>query len=203
MTRLLAALALVLTLAACGSPPPPPAVPAAAPTPVTTGPPTTTGTPATTGDPAPERLRIPAIGVDSSFVDLGLDPDGALAAPESTDVVGWFAAGPAPGADGPALVAGHVDSRAGPGVFFRLGELAAGDRIEVLRTDGSTAAFTVTSRTDTPKATFPTEQVYGPTPGPELRLVTCGGSFDRAVGHYRDNVVVEAVAADAAEWTVG
>lgn len=193
MIRLVAIGVLALALTACGSPPPVP-VPAVtlAPTPVVDAP-----------VAAPERLRIPAIGVDSPFVDLGLDAAGALLAPDSTDVVGWFAAGPAPGADGPALVAGHVDSRSGPAVFYRLRELRAGDRVEVLRTDGSTVAFTVTSRTDTPKATFPTEQVYGPTPGPELRLVTCGGTFDRSTGHYRDNVVVEAVAADPAGWTIG
>lgn len=190
MTRLLVVGVLVLAVAACGAPPPvAPEVAAAAPV-------------AEASTAAPERLRIPAIGVDSSFVDLGLDAAGALQAPESTDVVGWFAAGPAPGADGPALVAGHVDSRSGPAVFHRLGELGVGDRVEILRTDGSTVAFTVTARTDTPKATFPTERVYGPTPGPELRLITCGGTFDRATGHYRDNVVVEAVAADAAGWTI-
>ncbi|MBC8093362.1 MAG: class F sortase, partial [Pseudonocardia sp.] len=107
-----------------------------------------------------------------------------------------------PGDAGPALVAGHVDSRSGPGVFFRLGEVQVGDRVEVARADGSTVAFTVTGRFDTPKAAFPTELVYAPTPGPELRLVTCGGSFDRATGHYRDNIVVEAVLADGAEWTI-
>jgi sortase (surface protein transpeptidase) len=196
----LAAAVLLLALAGCGTPAALPAAPVGV---VAQAPLAVEQAPDAGERVAPERLRIPSIGVDTGFVDLGLDDTGALAAPATTDVAGWFAAGPAPGDAGPALVAGHVDSRAGPGVFLRLGELRAGDRVEVQRAVGSVVAFTVTARTDTPKAGFPTARVYAPTPVPELRLVTCGGTFDRATGHYRDNVVVDAVADTASEWSIG
>ncbi|WP_035306318.1 class F sortase [Actinokineospora inagensis] len=147
----------------------------------------------TTTAPRPTRLRIPAIGVDTPLVDINVDGTGALIPPTAPDIAGWFTAGPAPGAIGPALLAGHVDSRAGPGVFFRLVDLRPGDRVEVDRADGSRAVFGVVSTTRTPKAAFPTDAVYAPTPGPELRLVTCGGTFDRAIRSYRDNVIVQAV----------
>lgn len=186
---------LATVLTGCAAPPSPDPVPA----PVAPAAVTAREAPVQVG---PVRVRIPAIDVDAAFVDLGLDPTGALAATEDPDVAGWFAAGPAPGDAGPALVAGHVDSRSGPGVFYRLGEVQVGERIEVQRADGTTVAFTVSGRFDTPKAAFPTELVYAPTPGPELRLVTCGGSFDRTTGHYRDNVVVEAVPADGVGWTI-
>jgi sortase (surface protein transpeptidase) len=141
----------------------------------------------------PLRVRIPAIDVDSALIDIAVDTAGELIPPESAAVAGWFAAGPAPGALGPALLAGHVDSRLGPGVFFRLADLAAGDVVEVERADGTTARFAVASVARTPKTAFPTDLVYAPTPGPELRLVTCGGTFDRSARSYRDNVIVEAV----------
>ncbi|NYF54314.1 sortase domain-containing protein [Micromonospora purpureochromogenes] len=96
------------------------------------------------------------------------------------------------------MIAGHLDSRRGPAVFARLGELRAGDRIEVWR-GGQRLAFRVTGSLRTRKDAFPTATVYGPTPGSELRLVTCGGAFDRRSGHYRDNVVVFAVAAPPAD----
>lgn len=146
------------------------------------------------------RVRIPAIGVDSALIELGMDATGTLGAPQSAEVAGWFAAGPAPGDDGPALLAGHVDSRTGPGVFFRLAELATGNRIEVQRSDGSVVTFVATGRVQSPKSAFPTETVYAPTPGPELRLVTCGGGFDQAARSYRDNIIVQAVSTDAMSW---
>jgi sortase (surface protein transpeptidase) len=148
------------------------------------------------------RVRIPAIGVDSAVVDVGVDAAGALVPPDSADVTGWFAAGPAPGERGPAVLAGHIDSREGPGVFYRLVDLRPGDAVEVQRADGSVARFTVDSSVQTAKTAFPTDLVYAPVPGPELRLITCGGSFDRSVGHYRDNVVVAAVSADGSGWTI-
>ena len=152
--------------------------------------------PGAAADPAvafPTVLRIPAIGVSTPLVRLGLDASGALQAPESPDVAGWFAGGPVPGDLGPAVLAGHVDSKVGPAVFFRLRQLKAGEEILVERSDGSTVAFSVATVQVFPKDQFPTEQVYRPTPLAELRLVTCGGPFDRAGGRYLDNVVVEAV----------
>ncbi|HEY0638208.1 MAG TPA: class F sortase, partial [Pseudonocardiaceae bacterium] len=144
----------------------------------------------------PTALRIPRIGVDvRGLVGLGLDATGALAAPADPRSAGWFAAGTVPGDQGPALIAGHVDSGAGPAVFFRLSELRDGDEVHVDRSDGRTVAFTVVSVGTYPKDGFPTEQVYGPTPVAELRLVTCGGPFDRAGGRYLDNVIVQAVPA--------
>jgi sortase (surface protein transpeptidase) len=152
--------------------------------------------------PAPVRLVIPAIGVDAPITTIATDATGALVPPTSTALVGWFAAGPPPGGTGPALLAGHVDSRAGPGVFFHLRDLRAGDRVDVVRADGSVAAFTVTGRVDAAKTAFPTDLVYAPTPGPELRLVTCGGAFDHTARSYLDNVIVAALPADGTGWTL-
>jgi hypothetical protein len=140
----------------------------------------------------PVRVEIPAIGVDSDLVDLGLEPDGAMEAPADYDRAGWFTPGPEPGQPGPAVIAGHVDSQAGPAVFHRLRDLAPGDEVRVHRQDGSVVTFTVTGRRRYPKDAFPTDAVYGPVPGPELRLITCGGDFDRAEREYQDNVVVYA-----------
>ncbi|PZA22338.1 sortase domain-containing protein, partial [Modestobacter versicolor] len=109
-------------------------------------------------------------------------------------VAGWFAAGPAPGETGPAVLAGHVDDRTGPAVFFRLEELTAGDEVRVTGADGQLVTFTVTRVASYPKDAFATAEVYGPTTGAELRLITCGGTFDRSRRSYTDNVVVFATA---------
>jgi sortase (surface protein transpeptidase) len=146
--------------------------------------------------PAPTRVRMPRIDVDSALVRLDVDDDGVLVPPEDFARAGWFTRGPAPGETGPAVIAGHVDSADGPAVFFRLAELEDGDAVLVDRADGTTARFTVTSVDRYPKDEFPTEQVYGPTPRAELRLITCGGEFDADARSYRDNVVVSAVLAD-------
>lgn len=143
------------------------------------------------------ELVIPRLGLRGALQELGTDPAGALQPPAAPDVAGWFAGAAAPGEQGPTVIAGHVDSRTGPGVFFRLADLAPGDRIEVGRSDGRTASYRVTDVLTVDKDRFPTGLVYGPTAGPELRLITCGGTFDRASGHYLRNVVVSAVLADA------
>ncbi len=160
--------------------------PVAAPVP---GPVVLAEQPAPTAVP-PTRVRVPAIGLDSGLVDLGLDATGALQAPTDDATAGWYAGGPAPGDVGPAVLAGHVDSVRGPAVFSRLGELTDGDRVLVDRADGSTATFTVTRVERHPKDAFPTDAVYGPTADAQLRLVTCGGDFDRSARSYEDNVVV-------------
>ncbi|MBM7805597.1 hypothetical protein JOD57_001434 [Geodermatophilus bullaregiensis] len=144
---------------------------------------------------APTRVRVPGIGVDSGLVDLGLDAAGALEVPADPGTAGWYAAGTVPGAVGPAVVTGHVDSADGPAVFSRLRELTAGDEVLVDRADGTTARFTVTRVERHPKDAFPTRAVYGPTADAQLRLVTCGGAFDRSVRSYEDNVVVFATLA--------
>lgn len=140
----------------------------------------------------PVRVQLPSVGVDSTLARLGTDADGALVPPADFDEAGWFAAGPAPGDTGPAVIAGHVDSSTGPAVFFRLAELAVGDPVLVRRADGTTATFTVTAVDRYAKSDFPTADVYGPTPDPQLRLITCGGDFDRERRSYTDNVVVSA-----------
>lgn len=140
----------------------------------------------------PIRVRIGAIGVDTSLEDLVLDSQGQLEAPKSYEIAGWFKNGVAPGDAGPAVIAGHVDSGSGPAVFYRLSELRAGDAIEVLRDDTWTT-FRVTGTEQYPKDRFPSERVYRPTPDAELRLITCGGDFDPTRHSYRDNIVVYAV----------
>ena len=110
--------------------------------------------------------------------------------PHQWDTAGWYAAGTRPGDPGSAVILGHVDSRSGPAVFYRLRELRRGDLVEVVRADGSRVRFTVQRVQEYPKARFPTADVYYPTLTPMLRLVTCGGAFDRNLRHYLDNVIV-------------
>ena len=157
------------------------------------GAPTTAAAPQ--GDLRATEVRLPTVDVRSPLVELDVGPDGALQPPGDPAVAGWFVRGSVPGEPGPTVIAGHVDSRSGPAVFYRLGELAVGDRVEVVRSDGEVFAYSVVTVERYPKNDFPTARVYGPTPGPELRLITCGGTFDRRNGHYRDNVVVAAVPA--------
>jgi hypothetical protein len=140
----------------------------------------------------PVRIEIPAIGVAAAVIRLGLNRDGSMQVPADFGVTGWFTGGPAPGETGPAVIAGHIDSRTGPAVFYRLRELRAGDRIDVAHADGSSVHFAVDSVVQYPKQAFPTEAVFGPAPEPLLRLITCGGTFDRSRRSYRDNVVVTA-----------
>jgi hypothetical protein len=147
-------------------------------------------TPAVLRAPEPQWLVVPAIGVEVALIPLGVADDGSMEVPTDADDAGWYVGGPRPGETGPAVIAGHVDSLTGSAVFSRLGELVVGDEVAVLRADGSQAVFTVTGVVQVPKDAFPTDVVFGPTTGEELRLVTCGGAFDRASGHYRDNVVV-------------
>jgi hypothetical protein len=140
----------------------------------------------------PVSVRIPAIGVTSSLVKLGIAGNGSIQVPADFQRAGWLTAGPAPGERGPAVIAGHVDSRSGPAIFSRLDELRPGDAVLVRRKDGTTVTFTVDGSQRVAKNRFPTATVYGPVPGPVLRLITCGGSFDHSTGHYHDNVVVYA-----------
>jgi sortase (surface protein transpeptidase) len=141
----------------------------------------------------PTRLRIPAIGVDTSLLQLGLDAHGAVEPPAPYQEAGWYTGSVRPGQAGPAVLLGHVDSKSAPGVFFRLAQLRPGDRVEVTRADGSRVTFRVSGKMQVAKSRFPTDLVYGPTLRPSLHLVTCGGTFDKTVRHYRDNVIVTAV----------
>jgi sortase (surface protein transpeptidase) len=138
----------------------------------------------------PVSLSIPSIGVRTRLIHLGVNKDGTLQVPSSTAVAGWYTGSPRPGMVGSAIIAGHVDSRTGPGIFFWLRTLRPGDRMYVGRADGTMAVFAVTRIRKFAKDQFPTAAVYGPVPDAELRLITCGGVFDRSLGRYLSNVVV-------------
>jgi sortase (surface protein transpeptidase) len=145
--------------------------------------------------PAPVRVEIPRIGVASSLDRLGRAPDGTIQEPARWEVAGWYAPGTRPGDPGSAVILGHVDSKGGPAVFFRLRELRQGDMVTVRRADGSSVRFVVQRTEQYPKDRFPTDDVYYPTLTPALRLVTCGGQFDATVGRYRSNLIVVATLA--------
>jgi sortase (surface protein transpeptidase) len=140
----------------------------------------------------PVSLTVPAIGVKTSLIHLGLEANGSLQVPSTTAVAGWYTESPRPGAVGSAVIVGHVDSYKGPGVFYWLRDLKPGDHVYVTRADKSVAEFSVTSVQSYPKAAFPTSIVYGATPDAELRLITCGGTFDSSSGHYLSNVIAYA-----------
>jgi Sortase domain len=142
--------------------------------------------------PSPVSLTIPLIGVKTNLITLGLAPGGSMQVPASTAVAGWFTGSPRPGAVGSSIIVGHIDSKHHRGVFYRLSELRSRDDVFVKRADGTTAEFRVTEVQTYLKDHFPTRTVYGPTPDAELRLITCGGAFDTATGHYLSNIVVYA-----------
>jgi LPXTG-site transpeptidase (sortase) family protein len=142
----------------------------------------------------PLRLRIPSIGVDTPLETLGVTRLGRLQPPVDPQRAGWFPGSAVPGELGPAVVAGHRDSKVGPAVFWHLTDLRIGDTVIVTRSDGATVRFEVAQIRRVPRASFPTEQVYGATPDSMLRLITCGGLYDHVHGRYLDNVLVVAVA---------
>ncbi|HEX7660951.1 MAG TPA: class F sortase [Pseudonocardiaceae bacterium] len=156
--------------------------------------PTTATTPAALPRSVPVSISIPAIGVKSSLVPLGLTAAGQIQVPPLSQVMqaGWYKNGPTPGENGPAVILGHVDSYRSAGVFYRLRDMKPGDLVFVARQDGSTAKFQVTGVDLASKNAFPTSAVYGNTTDPQLRLITCGGSFDWTELSYRDNVIVYA-----------
>ena len=142
--------------------------------------------------PRPVDLIIPAIRVRTALETLGRNPQGTLQVPDSTTIAGWYTGSPRPGEIGSSIIAGHIDSTLGPGVFFRLRLLRPGNLVYVRRAGGTLAVFRVTGEHMYPKNGFPTERVYGPVPDAELRLITCGGVFDPVTGSYLSNVVVYA-----------
>ncbi|WP_327413924.1 class F sortase [Streptomyces sp. NBC_01233] len=139
----------------------------------------------------PGRIRIPSIRVDAPLTGLGLERDGSLEVPppDRRDLAGWYREGTTPGATGTAVIAGHVDDAAGPGVFYHLGALRRGAAIEIPRADGRTAVFTIHAVEVYDAQAFPDTRVYGPSARAELRVITCGGGFSPRTG-YRGNVVV-------------
>lgn len=144
--------------------------------------------------PLPVALRIPAIGVNTRLVDLGLTPAGTIEVPADPAVAGWYTRSPRPGAIGSSIILGHVDSLYGSAVFYRLSHLHPGARVYIRRADRSLAVFRVDAVRMYDKSRFPTTAVYGPTPDAELRLVTCGGSFAQTLKSYLSNIVVYATA---------
>ncbi|QGK69834.1 sortase [Allosaccharopolyspora coralli] len=138
---------------------------------------------------APVALTIPALDLTGGLARTGLTDDNTLEVPEFGEM-SWFEDGVTPGASGPAAILGHVDSRSGPDVFYRLDELSPGDEIFVDSAAGQTLEFVVRKVEQHPKDSFPTEAVWLPTPDRELRLITCGGAFDDREQSYRDNVIV-------------
>jgi hypothetical protein len=152
--------------------------------------------PETSGQVSPPvSITIPVIGVRGNITHLGLTKSGALQVPSSTTVAGWYTGSPAPGAIGSSIIAGHIDSYLGPGIFYRLNQLRPGDKIYVKQKSGTVAVFTVNAVHEYLKIDFPTLQVYGATPTSQLRVITCGGTFDPQTGHYLSNVVVYATLA--------
>jgi sortase (surface protein transpeptidase) len=141
-------------------------------------------------------LTIPALGVSSPLPALGLNADGTVQVPSLDDPnskAGWYRGSPTPGAIGPAIVLGHIDSKKyGPGVFYRIGSLTPGQEVDVTRQDGTVAVFKIDGVRSYPKDQFPTKDVYGNIDHAGLRLITCGGTFDPAKGSYESNIVVYA-----------
>jgi len=141
----------------------------------------------------PVSVRIPAIGVDSRLLRLGLNADGTVQVPSIRTSAGraaWYKYSATPGQIGSSVIEGHVDSQQGPAVFFRLGALHRGDAIDVTLADGVTAVFRVTGVREYSKSRFPAKAIYGTTDFAALRLITCGGAFDYATGHYLSSTVV-------------
>jgi sortase (surface protein transpeptidase) len=147
--------------------------------------------PQTLNRDGPTSITIPAIGVQAAIVAVGLQADGTMQVPDP-DQVGWYRLGPQPGAPGPAVLIGHVDNRTGPAVFYRLRQLHPGDQILIGKSDGTTSRFLVGRLEQHPKTALPTNRIWTTTTRPLLRLITCGGPFIRATGHYRDNLIVYA-----------
>jgi sortase family protein len=162
------------------------AVPPASPGPTS---PAEQATPAAAAPAAPVQIRIAAIGASAPVDPLGLNADGTLQVPTDYSRAGYYTGRSMPGATGPAIIVAHIDSKTGPAVFYRLRDLKPGDEVAVTRADGTEVVFVVDRLEQHPKNAFPTEAVYGPTPDATLRLITCGGSYDAAAGHYRDNTI--------------
>jgi len=139
--------------------------------------------------PRPIFLYIPAIGVQARLVRLGITANGRPRVPATAKVAGWYTSSARPGAIGPSIIAGHVDSRTTPGVFFLLKYLRRGDMVYVMRANATIVAFRITKVRTYAKSAFPSRAVDSPVPYAAIRLITCGGEFDHATGHYLSNVI--------------
>jgi sortase (surface protein transpeptidase) len=171
---------------------PPPTTTTTQPATITSAPTTTTTLPA-----APNRLRIPAIGVDAPIVPVGLNPDGSMEIPGATEV-GWYEPGVRPGAPtGSAVLAAHVDYAGAKGAFYDLRSLPDGAEVLVTTPEGTTLRFVVDTRFQVDKDELPGPELFRSTGAPTLTLITCGGGFDRSARSYEDNIVVRAAPAGA------
>jgi sortase (surface protein transpeptidase) len=142
---------------------------------------------------SPIAVTVPSVGISAPVIPLGLQSNGEIEVPSDFSDAGWREAGPEPGERGAAMMTAHVDSRSsGPAAFYSLKNVERGSDIRVRRKDGSTVVFTAERMEVVPKDNFPTSRVYGRTRLPTLRLVTCGGPFNSAERHYRDNIIVYA-----------
>lgn len=137
----------------------------------------------------PVRIVIPAIDVDAEIIGVGLLPDGSLDVPPF-GLAAWYNLGPLPGAPGPSVIVGHVDSKKGKDVFYDLKELEPGDEVRIYGSDGDVAVFEVDAKEQQLKAELPVDRIWNETEEPVIRLITCGGDFDRSSGHYLSNVIV-------------
>ena len=138
----------------------------------------------------PTRVIIPTLDLNVRTIELGLRPDGTMEVPANGALAGWYSGAPTPGELGPAVITAHVRWKGERGAFADLKKLDPGDQIGVRRADGSTVLFEVLRVEQYAKDRFPTAEVYGRTRGPSLRLITCGGAFNRSSGHYVDNTIV-------------
>lgn len=146
--------------------------------------------PVTLSKSEPVSLNIPDVGISTSLSTVGKQQDNTLEVPVSAEIPGWYRLSPTPGELGPSIIVGHVDSPKGPAVFWRLRELTAGQIIEVKRADNTTAKFKITEILQFEQNNFPTEKVYGNIEHAGLRLITCGGTFNRITQQYSHNTVV-------------
>jgi sortase (surface protein transpeptidase) len=191
----LLALVAVLALAGCTSSPGHPAGAAPSSTATTTSAAAASAAPLPASEPV--EVRIPRIDATSTLISVGLNPDETIEVPPIAQPMqaAWYHYSPTPGELGPAVILGHVDGGGQPGIFKRLHELQPGDEVFVKRQDATTARFVVSNVEQIAKADFPTDKVYGDTKEPQLRLITCGGTFDQQRSSYRDNVIVYATLA--------
>jgi hypothetical protein len=142
----------------------------------------------------PTRVSVPSISAESRLVATGLQPDGRLAVPPVSEPMqaSWFDKSPTPGQVGPSVILGHINGNGQPGIFADLSKVVAGAQVVIDRADGQRAVFQVSRVETVPKSSFPTDLVYNDTPNPQLRLITCGGDYDRANRSYLANVIVYA-----------
>lgn len=140
----------------------------------------------------PTELSIPDVAIRTSLLSVGRNADNTIEVPASYETAGWYRYSPTPGEIGPTIIVGHVDSYRGPAVFWRLSQLRPAQLIDVKRADGKTITYQITQIKQFDQNNFPTNEVYGNISHAGLRLITCGGVYNRATNGYSHNTVVYA-----------